>query len=700
MSFMKSKNSNTSKLSWESSTLSLAKTKTPSKSLQKIHDSGFKQLKDLLWIFPLRVQAAPKLSPFSQIKIDELFLGEGRLISMNLSPAFGRKGRSRVQLFNASIVVKDIHSQAQLTLKFFNIYPSFKKQMEEREIFTFMGMASEYKGMLQIVNPKINPAGLMNSEDGKLIEYPTVNTVPGKEVQKLIDKIPNDLWDSEIRDEVSELKEKLGLSNLIRSFKVLHGKAEAKKEIAKERIITEEFLQGQLMLLARKLKNKKLAAPFVKTTPVNLKKYRNIFPYELTHDQVDVLRDIQNDFMSGYPMMRMIQGDVGSGKTSVAIISALIAIENNGQVALMCPTETLASQHFKTITELVGDKYSIDLLLGSTKVSEKKEINIRLKSGKTHLVIGTHSLIQKSVHFKHLTLAIIDEQHKFGVEQRQVLFKKGDGVHTIIMSATPIPRTLQLAQYGDLDISTIRTMPSGRKGVKTRIVLKDNYEKYLSFIRTRISMGEQVYIVAPAIEESETLNLKNVQGIEQQYNKYFPDLRISVLHGKLNSTEKASVMDEFTKKKIDILISTTVIEVGINIINSTVISIYNPDRFGLSSLHQLRGRVGRGDKTGFCFLIANQNISKDSLDRIKIIEKTIDGFEIAEADLKNRGAGNLFGASQSGHISSYRLANIFEHFSLFEKVGKDIEGLREKYPEKLNNVLLKLTEETKITATI
>lgn len=700
MLFMKSRVSNINKLNWESSTLSLAKTKSPTKSLQKIHGSGFKSLKDLLWIFPLRVQSAPKLLPFSHIHIDELFLGEAKLINLNLSPAYGRSGKGKVQLFNATIQVQDTQSSAHLTLKFFNIYPGFKKQMEEKEIFTFMGTPTEYKGILQIVNPKINPPAISTQGSGVLIEYPTVNTVPGKEVQKLIDNIPSELWDTEIHDEISELKEKLALSPLISSFKIMHGKSTGNKEQAKERIIIEEFLQGQLMLLARKLKNKKLVAPVIKTTPSSLTKYLDIFPYELTHDQVDVLRDIQNDFMSGYPMMRMIQGDVGSGKTSVAIISALIAIENNGQVALMCPTETLATQHYKTITEILCDNFSIDLILGSTKAADKKEINARLKNGKTQLIIGTHSLIQKSIHFKQLTLAIIDEQHKFGVEQRQVLFKKGDGVHTIIMSATPIPRTLQLAQYGDLDISTIRTMPLGRKGVKTRIIRKDTYEKYLSFIKTRITLGEQVYVVAPAIEESETLNLKNVQEIENQYKKYFPDLSIGVLHGKLSSVDKAKVMEDFTNKKIDILISTTVIEVGINIINSTVISIYNPDRFGLSSLHQLRGRVGRGDKTGFCFLIANQNISKDSLDRIKIIEKTIDGFEIAEADLKNRGAGNLFGASQSGHISSYRLANIFEHFTLFEKVGKDIEQLRHSYPEKLNNVLLTLTEETKITATI
>lgn len=696
---MKSKASSTNKLSWHSSTLLLGPKNRASKSLQKLHDSGFNKLKDLLWIFPLRVQDAPKLVPFSQIQIDELFLGEGRVLSLNLAPAYGRQGKGRVQLFNATLLVQDTMSENQLNLKFFNVYPSFKKQMETIQNFIFMGTVTDYKGMVQIVNPKINPKDIGNNND-KLIEYPTVNTIPGREVKRIIAKIPEELWNTELEDNVHDLKAPLKLKSLISSFKTFHGKDGIPKDEAMDRIIFEEFFESQLMMLARKVKNKKLLSPVLRSNKDKMQSYFKIFPYELTDDQLKVLRDIQNDFACAYPMMRMIQGDVGSGKTSVALVAALIAIENEGQVALMCPTETLANQHMETFKSLLGDTTKMVLLTGSLKPSEKTKINNNIITGEAQLVIGTHALIQKSVIFKNLTFAIIDEQHKFGVNQRQELYKKGTGVHTLIMSATPIPRTLQLAQYGDLDISTIRSMPKGRKGTKTRIIQKNNYENYLSFIKTRISIGEQIYVVVPAIEESETLSIKNVEGLIQEYKSFFPEVKITALHGQLSSEEKKVVMNEFSKGIINILIATTVIEVGINVLNSSVISIYNPDRFGLSSLHQLRGRVGRGEKPGFCFLIANNEISKDALDRIKIMESTSDGFMIAEADLKNRGAGNLFGPTQSGFISPYRLANIFEHFTQFQEVANQIEMLREKYPEKLNNTLLKLTEETNITSTI
>jgi len=398
--------------------------------------------------------------------------------------------------------------------------------------------------------------------------------------------------------------------------------------------------------------------------------------------------------------MRMIQGDVGCGKTSVALIAALMCQSNKRQVAFMCPTEALARQHYETFSKLLGSKIKMDLLLGGHKPKEKKVIQEKLISAETDLIIGTHSLIQDSIEFKDLGLAIIDEQHKFGVKQRQKLTAKGSGTHTLIMTATPIPRTLQLAQYGDLDISTIRTMPGGRKGTKTRIVTEATYEKYLSFIKTRIELGEQIYIVVPAIEESETINVNNVNQLQLEYKKFFPEYSIAALHGQLNHEEKTEVMQNFTGGKIQILISTTVIEVGINVLNSTVMAIYNPDRFGLSSLHQLRGRVGRDDKPGFCFLITEKNVSPQAMQRLKVIENTNDGFEIADADLKNRGEGELFGANQSGHSSDYKLASIFENFDIFEKVSQDINDLKQNHTEKLNNVLIKLTEDTKVSSTI
>lgn len=699
---MKSKNSSTNNILWSSSLKLLGTKNRPSKTILNLIDAGVKTVSDLIWIFPLRIQQMPKLSKFSQMEGEKLFLGTGSVISLNFSPAFNRNGRGKVQLFNATCVIKDNLSEQYISLKWFNTYPSLKKQLESYNDFTFLGTVQDYRGTLQIVNPRINP-NLPKDKDSILIDYPTVNSVPGKHIQKLFEKIPKELWDSSISTLPNTLELKLGVVSFNMAMKVLHGKATFDTlswDKAKERFIYEEFFNNQLNILGRRLKFKNLTAKVLQVTPNELSEFKSLFPYQLTLDQNCVLREVEADMVSNRPMMRMIQGDVGCGKTTIAIIASLICIKSGGQVALMCPTEALATQHLKTIKNLLSDDLCVDLLLGSTPQKEKNHIKEKLTAGETQLIIGTHSLIQESVIFKNLELAIIDEQHKFGVEQRQALIKKGPSVHTLIMTATPIPRTLQLTQYGDLDISTIRVMPSGRKGTKTRIVTPETYEKYLSFIKTRISIGEQVYIVVPAIEESELVNLKNVNKLLEIYKKYFPESKIEALHGQLKPDEKATIMDLFSKGKIDMLISTTVIEVGINVINSTVISIYNPDRFGLSSLHQLRGRVGRGEKPGFCFLITDQSTSKEALKRVRIIEKTTDGFEIAEADLVNRGQGDLFGSNQSGHSAGFRVANIIYNLPIFEKASQDIIKLKETDTEFLDNTILDKINDKNISSTI
>jgi ATP-dependent DNA helicase RecG len=646
------------------------------------------------------MQAAPKVSSFESIEENRLFLGRAKLINIQFTPAFGRKGKSGIQLFNATCVIKDVLSEKLLNLKWFNTYPSLKKQLENLEEFTFLGQVTLFKQTLQIVNPQINPKEATQG-DRILIEYPTVNSVPGKQIEKIIKLIPKALWDMPIFDiSLDHLQRNIDMNQ---AFQIKHGLRSDSVSLhhqADELLKYHEFFYNQLKILARKLKNKGIKAPQFSFTEKERKNAYALLPYELTKDQDLVLTSTLADLSAGRPMMRMIQGDVGCGKTTIAIVSAYLMALKKAQVALMCPTEALAIQHGETFHELFEGKINIALLLGSTKKSQREAIHTQLLSGDIDLIIGTHSLIQDSVKFKNLALAIIDEQHKFGVEQRQKLSKKGDGVHTLIMSATPIPRTRQLVQYGDLDISTIRVMPSGRKGTKTRIVTSSTYQKYLSFIKTRVSIGEQVYVVAPAIEENEALNLKNVTEIHNIYKKYFPDLKIGILHGQLKSEEKQETLKKFERAEIHILISTTVIEVGINILNSTVISIYNPDRFGLSSLHQLRGRVGRGEKAGFCFLISDKTTSPEAMLRLKVIEKTSDGFEIAEADLKNRGQGDIFGKSQSGHATPYRIANIFDDFKLFEQVNRDIEDMKQNKTEILNNFLHYLLNDSKVSSTI
>lgn len=685
---MKSKVSNTNKLSLSSSITQLAANpKRPTKTIEKLLENGITTINDLLWITPLHIQKTPQIEPFDKIKVDSLFKGIAKVVNINAYPAYGRKGKGRVQLFNMQVTVQDLKSpNSLLTLRWFNAYPGIKKKIDTIGEFIFLGKVEDYKGTLQIINPKIIDESIANKEESPyLIEYPTINSVTSTNLKKLITKIPASLIEN-IKDELpNDIIAKRSLYNLKDCFKLIHGKIDVENfeldyNKACNRLIYEEFFHDQLKILTRKKIIKGISSPRLLTNSKLLAKYISLFPYQLTDDQNKVIDQIINDYTLGYPMMRLVQGDVGCGKTTVAIIAALIAIDNKKQVAFMCPTETLAIQHFETLKKILPKEINFKLLLGSTTAKEKKKIYQDLAIGEISLIVGTHSLFQDAVVFKDLALAIVDEQHKFGVEQRTKLMNKGKGCHTIIMTATPIPRTLQLAQYGDLNISTIRSVPSGRKGTQTRIVKQGTFDQYLSFLKTRISLNEQAYIVVPAIEESETMNINNVNSLIEKYRKYFPEYNIQPLHGQLKPSEKENILKEFVSGKIKALISTTVIEVGINVLNATVMSIYNPERFGLSSLHQLRGRVGRGDKPGFCFLITDNNISAEALQRLKVIENNTDGFVIADADLKNRGEGDLFGANQSGTTSSHKLANLFKHTELFENAYEDISEIYAQDP--------------------
>lgn len=692
---------NTSNSLWSQSLCQLSSNpKKPTQSIEKLLASGIQTIEDLIWIFPLRVQEAPKIQSFQKYNLEDLVLGEGTIISVSAAPAFGRRGKGRMQLFNIKAQVRDKHSEELLTLRFFNAYPNLVKSIKIDQSIKFLGKLQDYKGDAQIVNPKLNPKDL-SDENGLLVEYPTVAGVPGTYLKKLIRKIPDSIFKESLLP--TELSNIGNIKNINNCFKVIHGlepSTHQEREEVKNTIIYYEFLQNQLKIIARRKKFKNKIALKFETDQVSEETLLNQFPYELTSDQIKVWNEVKNDLISGHPMMRLIQGDVGCGKTTLAMLAALVAANQGHQVALMCPTESLARQHYQNFKNIFNDSINIELLLGSTKPKERKPIYENLKNGKIQIIIGTHSLIQESVEFESLQLAIIDEQHKFGVSQRLKLLDKGKSVHCMIMSATPIPRTLQLSQFGDLDISTIVTMPKGRKGIKTRIVEKENYEKYLSFLKTRLSLGEQAYVVVPIIEESEVLNLNNVSSIETAYKKYFKENKIAVLHGKLKSEEKEKVLKDFSDKKIDLLISTTVIEVGINVINATVMSIYNPERFGLSSLHQLRGRVGRGEKTGFCFLVSYKKLPPESKDRLKVLEESNDGFIIAQADLENRGEGDLFGESQSGNQSSNKLASIFMHFDLFNQVSQDLAKFEKQNADSFNHIINKLLEDKNISTTI
>lgn len=702
---MRSKTLNTSSLNWDSSLEVFQNEKKPSVNLEKLISAGIHNLHDLMWILPLRIHRTPKTQSFTFAQIGGLFRGRGKIIHCQISPAFGRRFKGKFIMFNGHLVIKDDQGPETISLRWFNLYPNQKKQLEAMSEIEFLGTVQDYRAQKQIVNPQIiAPESHLTDY---LIEYPTINKVSGNYTKKYIEQIPNQLWDN-----ISPTLPQIDYEHVLKlseAFKILHGRYPVEKfspdlkSKAEERLAYEEFLQDQLKILTRrKYIKRKDATKFVVPEKI-LKKYLTELPFALTDDQTKVLHEIIEDLGSGHPMMRMIQGDVGCGKTIVAFIIARIISEQGKQVALMCPTEALAQQHYKSFQELIEKfelKIKIGLLLGSTKAKEKKEILKNLINGEIHLLIGTHSLFQDSVQFQDLGLAIIDEQHKFGVEQRLKLVAKGSGVHCLIMTATPIPRTLSLAHYGDLDMSFIRTMPAGRKGIKTRITEVVNYDKYLQFVATRLSQGEQAYFVFPAIEESETTDLKNVKESIGKYKKLFPQFNVEMLHGQMKADEKEAVLELFYQKKIHILVSTSVIEVGINNPNATIMSIYHPERFGLSSLHQLRGRVGRGEKPGFCFLVLDRELSPEAKERLKVIENSTDGFIIAEEDLKFRGEGDLFGVDQSGTVTSKKVANFLTQGHILEKVIVDLKKLENERAEVLSPILEKLAKDQKILDTI
>ncbi len=408
----------------------------------------------------------------------------------------------------------------------------------------------------------------------------------------------------------------------------------------------------------------------------------------MTGDQQRALEDIRIDMEDERPMQRLLQGDVGSGKTVVATLSLLKAIENGYQGALMAPTEILAAQHYEGIAEVCGNLgIIIELLTGSTTKKEKERIYEGLADGSINMIIGTHALIQEGVNFHNLGLVIIDEQHRFGVEQRARLQQKGTYPHVLIMTATPIPRTMTLSVYGDLAVSLIKEMPPGRKPVKTYAVDSSYKERLRTFFGKEMAEGRQVYVVCPLVEESEKLDLQAAEELYLELKEYFyKAYEVGLVHGRMKPSEKDEVMNAFHRGEISLLVSTTVIEVGVNVPNATIMCIEGAERFGLSQLHQLRGRVGRGSHQSYCILVSDSK-NDVSQERLKLMEHTQDGFELAEQDLLLRGSGQLFGLAQSG-LPDLRVANIIKDIEILVQARKDVLDFANNYGmEKLESVM-------------
>ena len=451
-------------------------------------------------------------------------------------------------------------------------------------------------------------------------------------------------------------------------------------EAAKKRIKFEEFFFLQLTQQRNKLRQKTAIKgyTFKEVGSVFLNFYNHHLPFELTNAQKRVVKEIRGDVRTGAQMNRLVQGDVGSGKTIVALLGMLLALDNGYQAALMAPTEILATQHYNGLKELCDPAgISVALLTGSSTAAQRAEIHTALQEGSLQILIGTHALIEPTVKFANLGLAVIDEQHRFGVAQRAKLWKKNEHPpHVLVMTATPIPRTLAMSVYGDLDISVIDELPPGRKAVKTLHLFDKNRLKLNGFMQREIAAGRQVYVVFPLIEESEKLDLKNLEvGYEQLLRDFpRPHYQIAVVHGRMSAAEKEGEMQRFAKGKADIMVATTVIEVGVNVPNASVMVIENAERFGLSQLHQLRGRVGRGSDESFCILVSSFKCSADAKTRLETMVRTTDGFEIAEVDMQLRGPGDLMGTRQSGQLQ-FKLASLLNDGPLLSWTKGVVEQL-------------------------
>ncbi len=443
----------------------------------------------------------------------------------------------------------------------------------------------------------------------------------------------------------------------------------------------ELFYLELLMALRHALYRSPVQGVRMETSGELIRRVLDRLPFQLTNAQRRVLREIYTDLKSGHPMNRLLQGDVGSGKTVVALITALIAAENGYQTAFMAPTEILAEQHYLNIVDLLqGFPIRVALLIGSLSPAEKAAVQEQIRNDEVHLVIGTHALIQEKVEFKKLGLVIIDEQHRFGVLQRGELVNKGWNPHLLVMTATPIPRTLALTLYGDLDVSVIDEMPPGRQPIKTVWRTEKKLPAIYQFIREKVAQGDQAYIIYPLIEESEKIDLKAAtESYEHLRKKVFPEFRLALLHGRLSNREKEAVMAQFKSGEIQILVSTTVVEVGVDVPNATILLIEHAERFGLSQLHQLRGRVGRGRKKSYCILVTPEEINEVARKRMELLERTSDGFVIAEEDLKLRGSGEFFGTRQHG-LPDLRFANLVEDQKIIQAARQDAFRLVEKDP--------------------
>lgn len=625
-------------------------------------------IEDLIYYIPRDYQDRSTIKKISECKPDETALVQGTISSYRFIPM-----RGRGKMFLEAVLIDP--AGERLILKWFQFYRKFiEPKLSERPQVLAYGPLKMYGNKLEMVHPDIEwnyepdqESGGANVSNPFLGIYSTTEGLSQKVIRKVCDEAFDQLF-LQINDDLPK--------SVIQNHKLLDIKTalefchhppkgssleelKAQKTPAHKRLIFEEFFKFEWIIGKRRLnlRSEPTRAFEAKNASKLLDTIQNNFGHKFTGDQQKAIDHIFKDLNSTKPMNRLLQGDVGCGKTLVSFCSTLPVLQNGAQAVLLAPTEILVEQHFKNAKNIMPSQFVTATLTGSTLKSERNEILEKLKTGDIHFIIGTHALLEDDVKFKELGLIIVDEQHRFGVDQRMKLRAKGNHPHILSMTATPIPRTLALTAYGDLDVTTLKELPKGRANINTKLVNKKNIDDAFEVLKKELNNGHQAYVIYPLVEESEKIDLANaVEGAEELANHKLAGYKVGLLHGRMKAQEKNEVMERFKKNEIQVLVSTTVIEVGVDVPNATVLMIEHAERFGLSQLHQLRGRVGRGKFESYCFLI-NQGANEVAYDRLKAMESTRDGFKLAELDLEIRGPGEFLGTKQSGELQ-FKYGNI------------------------------------------
>lgn len=641
------------------------------KLFQKI---GVETVEELLHYYPRAYDEFKEPQPIAELKEDTIAAVGGILAKTADVVRYG----ARLQVTTAGL--RD--SGGTLALAWYNM-PYLRGTLKAGERFIFRGRVVKKRGRLTMEQPEIyRPEQYAKVVSSMQPVYGQTKGLGNKTIAKAVTEALT-MRQMEREYLPAGLREKYGLAEINYALEHIHFPANREELMfSRKRLVFDEFFMFlmSVRLLKDKKEDKKSAYPF--TFSGEMASVEERLPYALTGAQKKVIREVYADLSGGHIMTRLIQGDVGSGKTIVAILALLQAAANGYQGALMAPTEVLARQHYESMTELfasLGITYRLVLLTGSMTAKEKRLARESIENHEADIVIGTHALIQEKVVYDNLALVITDEQHRFGVAQREMLSKKGGEPHVLVMSATPIPRTLAIILYGDLDISIIDELPANRQPIKNCVVNREFRPNAYRFIENEVRAGRQAYVICPMVEPSEMLEAENVIDYTEELRRALsPSIRVEYLHGKMKGKEKNAIMEAFAANEIHVLVSTTVIEVGINVPNATVMMIENAERFGLAQLHQLRGRVGRGKDQSYCIMV-NASGEEDAGKRLDILNKSNDGFYIASEDLKLRGPGDLFGVRQSGDLE-FHLADIFADADILKAVSDEVKKLMDKDP--------------------